>query len=106
MRYSKEEASACKGCIYSTHFQNDVYTCDYILMTKQRRPCPPGTKCTVRVEMSAIKARVNRRVDRAEVVRLREKEGLKIRQIAEVFGCTEGYISRVLREEKEKQKTA
>ena len=105
MRYSKEEASACKGCIYSTHFQNDVYTCDYILMTKQRRPCPPGTKCTVRVEMSAIKARINKHVDRAEVVRLRE-EGLKMTQIAEICGCTQGYVSRVLREEKEKQKTA
>jgi hypothetical protein len=106
VKYKKEDSSVCKGCIYSNHFQNDVYLCDYILMTKQRRPCPPGTKCTVRVEMSAIKARVNRRVDRAEVVRLRVEERLKIRQIAEVCGCTEGYISRVLREEKEKQKTA
>jgi predicted transcriptional regulator len=55
--------------------------------------------------MSAIKARVNKHVDRAEVVRLRE-EGLKMTQIAEICGCTQGYVSRVLREEKEKQKTA
>lgn len=105
MKYKKEESGACKGCIYSTHFQNGVYTCEYILMTKQRRPCPPGSKCTVRVDMSAVRAKVNRRVNRAEIVRLRG-EGLKLRQIAECCGCTQGYVSRVLREEKEKQKTA
>lgn len=105
MKYKKEDSSVCKGCIYSNHLQNTTYLCDYILMTKQRRPCPPGSKCTVRVDIRDVKARVNRRVDRAEIVRLRG-EGLKMRQIAECCGCTQGYVSRVLREEKEKQKTA
>ena len=102
MRYTKEDSSACKGCIYSNHFQNTTYLCDYLLMTNRRRPCPPGSKCTERVEMETIRARVNKRIDRAEIVRLRE-EGLKMQQIADCCGCTQGYVSRVLREEKQKQ---
>lgn len=28
----------CKGCVY---FSNSTKTCDYLIMTEQRRPCPP-----------------------------------------------------------------
>ena len=37
----------CQGCIYAV-FAGCEPVCDYFLMTKHRRPCPPGEGCTVR----------------------------------------------------------
>ena len=33
----------CRGCFY-----HSGWSCDYILLEKRRRPCPPGDGCTVR----------------------------------------------------------
>ena len=39
----------CAGCFYWRQTGNGVTTsCDYILITHTRRPCPPGKDCTVR----------------------------------------------------------
>lgn len=36
---------ACRGCYYL----GSESTCDYLLKTKTRRPCPPGAGCTVKI---------------------------------------------------------
>ena len=39
----------CRGCVYWRQTGNGVTTsCDYILLTGCRRPCPPGEACTVK----------------------------------------------------------
>ena len=38
----------CQGCIYATAVGGDQI-CQYILIVRHRRPCPPGEGCTVRV---------------------------------------------------------
>lgn len=42
---------ACKGCIYLGAAGN-YPVCNYLLATKQRRPCPAGAGCTVKVSKS------------------------------------------------------
>ena len=36
----------CKGCIY---YFSTSGTCDYLIMTGKRRPCPAGKGCSVKV---------------------------------------------------------
>ena len=38
----------CQGCFYFSG-----WNCDYILLEKSRRPCPPGDACTVRKKRGA-----------------------------------------------------
>lgn len=38
----------CAKCIYSTGCDSWTYICNYYLETGNRRPCPPGTGCTVK----------------------------------------------------------
>lgn len=38
----------CAKCIYSTGCTDWGYVCNYYLETGKRRPCPPGTGCTVK----------------------------------------------------------
>lgn len=40
----------CEGCIYSGYEPVSGHTCDYYLMTGQRRPCKSREGCTVRAE--------------------------------------------------------
>lgn len=44
------KGNPCKGCKYavSEYKGSEGYYCQYILMTKKRRPCPPGEGCTVK----------------------------------------------------------
>lgn len=39
----------CTNCVYYVGSNFDGCFCNYILMTDKRRPCDPGTGCTVRV---------------------------------------------------------
>ena len=39
----------CHSCIYYIGANNASYFCNYYLLTDKRRPCDPGTGCTVRV---------------------------------------------------------
>ena len=39
----------CLNCIYYVGAVSDFWFCNYYLMTDKRRPCDPGTGCTVRV---------------------------------------------------------
>lgn len=32
----------CTSCYY---YSRRTHTCDYILLTERRRPCPPGARC-------------------------------------------------------------
>ena len=36
----------CKRCFYSFNHSAHLPTCDYILITGHRRPCPAGDNCT------------------------------------------------------------
>lgn len=40
----------CEGCIYFYGGQEINRCCNYLLDTGKRRPCPPGTECTVKKE--------------------------------------------------------
>ena len=40
----------CIGCKYYTKITDGVRYCSYMFRTDNRRPCPPGKDCTVRVE--------------------------------------------------------
>lgn len=39
----------CQKCIYYVVASYEVLCCNYYLITGKRRPCDPGTGCTVRV---------------------------------------------------------
>lgn len=39
----------CSGCWYYRGTNRHNRTCDYLLITGRRRPCPSGAGCTVRV---------------------------------------------------------
>lgn len=48
----------CSSCIYSTLVTGGYNKmCNYLLYTDQRRPCPPGQGCTVRVKSRAKQQR-------------------------------------------------
>lgn len=38
----------CRRCRYYIGWCGDTKLCNYYLMTDKRRPCAPGTGCTVR----------------------------------------------------------
>ena len=38
----------CKKCFYFQGWYDENCCCTYILTTGQKRPCDPGTGCTVR----------------------------------------------------------
>ena len=39
----------CDKCVYYLGWGSGTKMCNYYLMTGKRRPCDPGTGCTVRV---------------------------------------------------------
>ena len=42
--------SYCDNCVYSSLLNGlNTRCCNYFLATGQRRPCPPGEGCTVKV---------------------------------------------------------
>lgn len=45
----------CRGCVYLCTIYNDVRSCDYLLKTDKRRPCPAGKGCTVKIRKGAKK---------------------------------------------------
>ena len=45
----------CEKCVYRKTFTSAGPYCDYLCMTNERRPCPPGEGCTVRVVQDAYK---------------------------------------------------
>lgn len=45
----------CDKCVYRKTFTSAGPYCDYLCMTNERRPCPPGEGCTVRVIQDARK---------------------------------------------------
>ena len=40
--------SYCRKCIYFMGWGGEYKFCNYYLITDKRRPCDPGTGCTVR----------------------------------------------------------
>lgn len=50
----------CDDCYYRGTIYNTA-CCNYLLMTDQRRPCPPGEECTVKVRRKDIKRRKRRK---------------------------------------------
>lgn len=72
----------CKGCVY---FSDSTKTCDYLIMTEQRRPCPPGIRCTVKKPYGNPKAGVGK-LDRNDMLRALYKAGKNDREISEATG--------------------
>lgn len=64
-RVVTERNEACLGCIY---FSVTTLTCDYILMTDNRRPCPPGKGCTARSAPIKKKLTASGKLDRDVIV--------------------------------------
>lgn len=55
-------ASNCDNCFFRGSLENGKLPyCRYFFMTNQRRPCPPGDGCTVKVGR-----KVNRRKRKTE----------------------------------------
>ncbi len=40
----------CEDCIYRSCLTDYLKYCTYFFTTEQRRPCPAGTGCTVKVK--------------------------------------------------------
>lgn len=45
----KQKAGNCSDCVYCGWLTGVIPYCDYLFRTNQRRPCPPGEGCTVKV---------------------------------------------------------
>ena len=41
----------CQNCVYCAGIYGGLSYCNYLFRTNQRRPCPPGEGCTVKVPM-------------------------------------------------------
>jgi hypothetical protein len=51
----------CDNCVYyGRYYSQGVRMCLYLFMTYQKRPCPPGAECTVKVERTVNRKRRNR----------------------------------------------
>ena len=46
--------SNCDNCVWRGRVAN-MSCCDYFLRTGQRRPCPPGDDCTVKIGRKIIR---------------------------------------------------
>lgn len=46
----------CAGCVYASSAHN-IPMCNYIFIAGKRRPCPPGTGCTVKITDKKVKKR-------------------------------------------------
>lgn len=50
--------SYCDNCVYSGSLTGlNTRCCNYLLATNQRRPCPPGPGCTVKVSREVKRRR-------------------------------------------------
>ena len=45
----KNPCDGCYGCYFYGGRWATTKCCNYFLITGQRRPCPPGKECTVRI---------------------------------------------------------
>lgn len=48
------KGGGCRGCVYAFK-SGGRYACQYILLKKKRRPCPPGAACVVREDVNMPK---------------------------------------------------
>lgn len=46
----------CEDCFYRRRV-GETFCCHYIFMTNERRPCPPGDACTVKVPRKVMRRR-------------------------------------------------
>lgn len=90
-RVVTERNEACLGCIY---FSVTTLTCDYILMTDNRRPCPPGKGCTARSAPIKKKLTASGKLDRDAMVRALYKDGANDREIADLLGYSVDAVFR------------
>ena len=47
--WKKYDQDYCEGCKYFGGHSKGAKCCNYIFDEDKRRPCPPGSKCTVKV---------------------------------------------------------
>ena len=77
-------AKPCKGCVY---LSLSTLTCDYILVTKKQRPCPPGKGCTVKTTTGG-----KGRMDRDERLMQLYREGKNDVELSELTGYCKSAI--------------
>jgi hypothetical protein len=53
----------CEGCIYYRGDFEINKCCNYLLVKGERRPCPPGKDCTVKVERKGYREKKERSTD-------------------------------------------
>lgn len=100
----RNSGTECIGCIYSCQVHETLTVCDYYMITKKRRPCPPGKACTVMIDKEGFKRRTTP-VDRDEVIRLAQTE-IGTKAIAEAVGCSRIYVCKILQEWRKTQQAA
>ncbi len=98
---ARERSVGCKGCVYATRYAYEAYFCEYLLQTGNRRPCPPGKDCTVKVNVRT-KAGRPPIVNHAAVLEMREA-GKRVKEIAAFFGVTTGRIYTIIAAETRKR---
>ena len=81
-----QRAMECRGCKYAAVLRSNLIVCDYLSIEKKRRPCPPGSECTVRVREPNIRVYEQKYDHNAIYAML--KEGKKAREIADKIGCS------------------
>lgn len=89
---------SCKGCVYAIRLSGEWY-CDYLNVTRRRRPSQPGEACTVRIKAGkdpkqAWKERLpmKERSWDTEKARTLYEQGLSDRKIAMEVGTTAGAV--------------
>ena len=49
MRPLRIKDKHCQGCYYYRNMYDSAWYCAYIFVKDQKRPCPPGKECTVKI---------------------------------------------------------
>ena len=61
----------CDNCAYKKMMSSNYKYCDYFLMTNERRPCPAGDGCTVKVSRKVYR---RKRIPKDVLIAHNEKE--------------------------------
>ena len=56
-------AKYCEGCVYFGGDYECTKCCNYIFVNGERRPCPPGKDCTVKIERERYREKKERSTD-------------------------------------------
>lgn len=80
----------CRLCFF---LGRSTGTCDYIFIIDERRPCPPGDLCTVRVTRKEMEKEMKKPTWDTEAGRQMWEEGKNDAQIADEFRISAGTVA-------------